>query len=381
MLTDYFHPHVGGGVEKVVLEVCLRLVSSGHEVCVFTLNTAHTTEEEVFQGIKIIRAGAYDLTALIGLQSAISFSAWFKARKLVKDFKPDIIHAHTLFFYTTLMGVFLKKQFHIPLVTTIHLGASDYISGLKGYMIKMAEKIMGRWIMTNSDQITAVSNNVKNHGIKIGMDPTKCTVIPNGVDYTYFHTQRSYSVTPHNVIFIGRLLFNKGPQILIESAKLVVRKIPDAKFFIVGDGPLRNKLEESSRQSSLTKNVIFLGRVDDIRGPMKDSDVYVRPSLLDGMPLGVLESMAAGLPVIATEIAGTPEIITHGKTGHMVKAGDVKGLADAIVYLLSNPGYMSNLAKSGVEFVKSEFDWSNVVRKYENCYSLVLERTHSLTHS
>jgi glycosyltransferase involved in cell wall biosynthesis len=374
MLTDYFHPHVGGCVEKVVLEVCLRLITNGHEVCVLTLNTAHTVEKEVFQGIKIIRADSHDLTELIGLQSSISFSAWFKARKLVKDFKPDIIHAHTLFFYTTLIGVFLKKQFHVPLVTTIHLGAPDYISGLKGHMIKTAEKIMGGWIMNNSDLITAVSNNVKNHGIKIGMEPTKCVVVTNGVDYSYFHMQRTYSTTPHNVIFIGRLLFNKGPQILIESAKLVIKKIPDAKFLIVGDGPLRNKLEESSRQNNLTKNVIFLGRVDDIRGPMKDSDVYVRPSLLDGMPLGVLESMAAGLPVIATEIAGTPEIITHGKTGHLVKAGDVKELADAISYLLSNPSYMLNLAKNGVEFVKSEFDWSNVVRKYEDCYFSILER-------
>lgn len=374
MLTDYFHPRIGGGVEKVVLEVCLRLIDNGHEVHVLTLNTAHANEEEVFQGIKITRADSFDLTELIGLQSCVSFGAWFKARRLVKEFKPDIIHAHTLFFYTTLIGVFLKKQFHIPLITTIHLGSPDYILGFKGHLIKLAEKIMGGWIMRNSDLITTVSNSVKNHGIKIGMDPAKCTIITNGVDYSYFHTQRTYSAIPHSVIFIGRLLFNKGPQILIESAKLVIGKIPNAKFFIVGDGPLRNKLEESTRRNNLTENVTFLGRVDDIRGPMKDSDVYVRPSLIDGMPLGVLESMAAGLPVIATEIAGTPEIITHGKTGHLVKAGDVKELANAIVYLLSNPSYMLNLAKNGVEFVKSEFDWDDVVRKYENCYSAVLER-------
>jgi len=368
ILTDYFYPHVGGGVEKVVLEISLRLKSNGHDVSVFTLNTTNAKNEEFFHGVRILRVSAFDLTRLIGLQSAVSLEAWFKARNMIKDFNPDIIHVHTIFFFTTIIGVLLKKRFQIPLVTTLHLGSIDYLKGLKGFFIKVFEKKIGKWIIENSDLVTAVSNNVKSYGVRLGMDTRKCVVIHNGVDLSYFRAKRSYSSNSHKVVFIGRLIHNKGPDILLDSVKLVVKKIPDVKFLIVGEGPLRKKLEDFTRKNKLSKNVIFLGRVEDVRPAMKECDIYVRPSLLDGMPLGVLESMAAGLPLIATKIAGTPEIITHGKTGILVKPEDARELAEAIFDLLMNSNRMQDLSRNALKFVKSGFSWDIITKKYEKCY-------------
>src|SRR5437899_793426 len=116
MLTDYFYPHIGG-TEKVILDLCQRLVSNGHEVCVFTFNIPKTKKEEIFNNIRIIRTTAYDMTSITGLQHAISFNTWLKLQKIIKDFKPDIIHAHHQFFFTTLIGMLLKKKHHIPTVT------------------------------------------------------------------------------------------------------------------------------------------------------------------------------------------------------------------------------------------------------------------------
>ena len=170
MLTDYFYAHVGG-TEKVILELCQRLVSNGHDVRVFTLNIPKTIEEEIFNNIKIIRVNAQDLTAIIGLQSAISFKAWFKLQKVIEEFKPDIVHAHHQFLFTTLIGMLLKKRYHIPTVTTLHLGSVDFISGIKGMIIKKIESFMGKIINNNSDLVIAGSKNLRENGIKIGVAP------------------------------------------------------------------------------------------------------------------------------------------------------------------------------------------------------------------
>jgi len=158
ILSDYFHPHLGGGVEKMVLELSLKLVNSGYEVCVLTLNTTDSIKKENFHGIQIIRVKAYDLTKITGLQSAISFNIWFEAKKLINDFQPDIIHLHNRFFFTTFIGILLRKKFHLPTIVTLHLGKIDYIHGIKGYFIRKFEKFMIRLINNNSTLVTAVSN-------------------------------------------------------------------------------------------------------------------------------------------------------------------------------------------------------------------------------
>ena len=372
MLTDYFYPHIGG-VEKVVFDLCIQLIRNGHEVCVFTLNIPKTNKNEIYQGIRIIRVDGYDLSGILGLQSAISIKGWFELKKIIQDFKPDIIHAHNLFFLTTLMGMFMKKKFHIPTITTLHLGSLENIYGIKGWLVKKIESTMGKIVNKHSDLVIAGSEQLRKNGIRIGINPSKCVVIPNAVDLGYFKIERKYSSKPHKIIFIGRLISAKGPMILIESAKQVINKIPNTKFFFVGDGPLLNNLEEYSTKNNFSKNISFMGKINDIRTIMKETDIYVRPSLTDGMPYGILEAMATGLPVIATNIAGTPDIISHGKTGYLIKPNDSRELANAIIELLTNPRYLENLAKNGLKLVKSEYGWEKIYQNYQKMYQKILD--------
>jgi len=136
----------------------------------------------------------------------------------------------------------------------------------------------------------------------------------------------------------------------------------------VGDGLLRKKLEEYSKKNHLTKNISFLGKVDDIRPTMRTADLYVRPSLTDGIPYGAMEAMASGLPVIASKIAGTTDLLTHEKTGYLVKPGNINDLANAIINLLSNPDKMEDIAKKGLELVEKKYSWETVYENYENFY-------------
>jgi len=290
---------------------------------------------------------------------------------LINDFKPDVIHLHNRFFFTTLAGLYLKKRIQIPIIVTIHLGDINYITGLKGIIIRKIEKFMIRLINKNSDLTTAVSINVKENAVKLGLERKKCTVISNGVDLAFFKMERQFRENPKKIVYIGRLLGNKGPQTLLQSAVSVIKKIPDAQFLIVGEGPLLAKLEKFCNENNLNSNVKLLGRLEDIRPIMMESDLYVRPSYLDGMPLGVLEAMATGLPVIATNIAGTKELIQHGETGHLVKANNAEELAAAIIELFSNPDYMKKIAINGLNKVSSQFDWDNVAKEYQKCYRLL----------
>ncbi len=372
ILTDYFYPHISGGVEKVVLELSQNLIKLGHEVCVLTLNTTKSKKEENFCGVHIVRVNAYDLTKIIGLQSAISINLWSESKKLINEFHPDVIHLHNRLFFTTLIGIFLRKHFHLPTLVTIHIGNIDYITGIKGYFIRKLEKFMIRLINNNSSFVTAVSKNVRENVITLGIKPDKCTIVPNGVNLPFFNVHRSYVKNPRKIVFVGRLIDNKGPQILVESANILIKKIPDVKFFIVGEGPLRKKLEKYSQKNYLTKNITFLGGLEDIREIMKECDLYVRPSFADGMPLGVLEALASQLPVVASRIDGITEIIQHGKTGHLVTSGNGKELAEAIYELLMNPSYMEKISKNGFELVQSKYDWTHIATEYEKYYKKIV---------
>jgi len=374
MLTDYFFPHISGGVEKVVLELSKNLVNSGYEVCVLTLNTTNSEQDEKIQGIRVVRVKAYDLTKLFGLQSAFSISLFFHAKKLIKEFHPDIIHLHNRFFFTTFIGIFLRKHFQLPTLVTLHTGPIDYIGGIKGYFIKKLEKFMIRLINNNSSLVTAVGKTVKDNAIRLGITSNKCRIISNGVNISHFKVLRSNEKKPLKIIFIGRLISNKGPQILVESAKTIIKKFSDIQFLIVGDGPLRRSLEQYCEKNNLSTYIKFLGQKEDIREILKEGDLYVRPSYADGFPLGVLEAMAAELPVLAAKNSGTMEIIQHGKTGYLVNPGNVEELSQGIYEMLMNPSYMKKVAKNGLQFVKSKYDWANICTEYKKCYEEILSK-------
>jgi glycosyltransferase involved in cell wall biosynthesis len=326
MLSDYFHPHLGG-VEEAVRMVSRRLVDRGHEVHVIALNTDGVADREVLDGIVVHRAPTVELTRWLGLQCALPVGAPPLLLRLAREVEPDLIHTHNLFFSTSLLAVGLKQVVRRPLVTTLQLGAMDRVGGLSRLLVDRYERTAGRLILAASDRVIAVSHAVAEHGRRLGCRPDRIRVVPNGVDLERYRADGAPAAPGprRRIAVVGRLIFNKGPQYLVEAAPKILARHPDVEFVMVGDGPLRESLERTIAKRGLGHAFTFLGLRRDVGAILSTCALLVRPSLTEGLPLAVLEAMACGLPVVATPVGGTAEVVEHGRTGYLVQPGVVDG--------------------------------------------------------
>jgi glycosyltransferase involved in cell wall biosynthesis len=244
----------------------------------------------------------------------------------------------------------------------------------KALAAKIYEHLVGRVLLASSSKVTAVSEAVRRHLLTIGVSCEKITVIPNGVDLEEFEPATSSRFDGKiNIVFVGRLLPNKGLEYLVEAARFVVAKRPEGiKFRIVGDGPHREQLEDLVAERGLMDYFDFLGQVPDVSEVLQAGGIFVRPSLTEGMPLTVLEAMSSQLPIIATRVAGTPELIIHNETGLLVEPANVMQLAETILRLIDSPDLARKLGQNARMFVeqqyKERYSWEIVASSMLSVY-------------
>ncbi|MFC1977020.1 glycosyltransferase family 4 protein [Chloroflexota bacterium] len=368
MLSDYFPPHFGGGVERVAIELCEGLVVRGHTVAVITLQTTPAPAVETNGALTVYRVPALDLTRWLGFQFAVSVSVLSTLPRLIRNFKPDIVHAHNLFFRTTEIAAMSRMIFPIPLVTTLHLGKPVGGGKILNTLIRAYESTIGNFIVRRSDHLVAVSNAVAEHAHRIGGDSASVTVIPNGVNINVFYPAPDRNNIGQKVLFVARLVSNKDPETLIRAATLVMARHPQVQFIVVGDGPLRVRLQGQVNQLGIGHAVQFLGLRDDVPELMRQATLFVRPSTLEGMPLTVLEAMASELPVVATPVGGTPELIKDGVNGFLTPVGDHITLANSIIRLLDAPSLAVRMGQRGRELVEASYTWDAVTEQMERVY-------------
>ncbi|MEA3503465.1 MAG: glycosyltransferase family 4 protein [Actinomycetota bacterium] len=362
--TDYFAPHRGGGVEVVVEEVAHRYVVAGHDVRILTMETAGGPPRENMNGFEVVRFPSISLTKLVGLQLTISPSFRWNIAKELADFAPDVVNVHNLFFTTTLLAAPVARKAGIPVITTLHLGEVTMISGWKGRAAAAYERAVGKRVLRRSDHLIAVSEAVAAHAQSLGACDIPIDVIPNGVDLTAYHPaatpqDRSGAVVG---IFVGRLLPNKGPQYLLKALQGLPTDL-DYLIRIAGDGPMQDELERTVADRGLGDRVEFLGLRSDIPDLMRDADFFVRPSTLEGMPLTVLEAMASGIPVIATNVAGTGEAVVDGETGILIEPGDIKALSGALENMIRNEPTRLEMGAAGRRRAEESFSWDRVAER------------------
>jgi glycosyltransferase involved in cell wall biosynthesis len=185
-------------------------------------------------------------------------------------------------------------------------------------------------------------------------------VIANGVDTHQFQPGERRADGTFRIACVGRLIFNKGPQFLIEAAPQILRAHPKAEFVLVGDGPLRASLEERARRLNIGHRVNFLGTRSDVAAILQGCDVLVRPSLLEGMPLAVLEAMACGLPVVATPVSGTAELVRGGENGLLVRPAQPDDLAAAVLRLAEDESLREAQGRRGRWLAEHRYSWDAV---------------------
>ena len=296
-------------------------------------------------------------------------------RIILKD-HPDIIHAHWII-PQGLIALFMKKLFNIPYVVTSHGGDIFALQGKLLNSIKLS-------ILNNAKTITVVSFAIKNNVINLNHKlESKIKVIPMGVDSKLFNPNK-YSKSLKNkynpngpiLLFVGRLAEKKGVEYLIKAMPLIIKKDLKVKLLIVGSGTLENKLKELANRLNLNKNIIFIGPLPNSELPKyyATADIFIGPSIkikngdTEGLPVTFLEASASGCVPIGTNAGGIAEIIKHGESGIILKQKNHLQIAVSVTKLLEDNKLRLNFSKNARIFVKDNFDWSIISKKYNNIY-------------
>jgi glycosyltransferase involved in cell wall biosynthesis len=201
----------------------------------------------------------------------------------------------------------------------------------------------------------------------------KVAVVPNGLDSSLF-TPRAARPRLRTITVVANLRAEKGHDVLIDAAPDVLRRFPDARFEIVGDGPQRAALVDRARARGVDAAFTFRGHCDDVPGCLREADVFVLPSRSEAFPNALVEAMAAGLPVVASAAGGIRELVDHDRTGILVPAGDPAALAAAICRLVSEPDTAARYGAAARDEALARFDFDRMVAAFEDVYLSVLSR-------
>jgi L-malate glycosyltransferase len=206
-----------------------------------------------------------------------------------------------------------------------------------------------------------------------GVSARRISVVPNGLELSRF-APRTWRSKLRRVAMVANLRPEKGHSTLIDAAAIVLRRFPDARFDIVGDGPERARLQGAVISRGLSSAVSFLGHVEDVPLRLAAADVFVLPSESEAFPNAVLEAMGATLPVVATPVGGILEVVEHQRTGLLVPPRDPLALADAICRLFTAPAEARALASAGRALVESRYSFDRMVASIEQLYERELTR-------
>jgi glycosyltransferase involved in cell wall biosynthesis len=206
-----------------------------------------------------------------------------------------------------------------------------------------------------------------------GVADTKIRTIPNGVDVSAY-TPVGRRERLRRIITVANLRPEKGYDTLIVAAALIVRHRPDVEFAVVGDGPLRGSLIDEVAARGLSSHFRFLGQRNDVPALLATSDVFVLASRSEACPNGVLEAMAAGLPIVATRVGGIPELIDAGRTGMLVDADDAGALATSVIDLMDRPDFAHHLGRAARERAERRFSLDQMIGSFERLYLSELEK-------
>jgi len=226
----------------------------------------------------------------------------------------------------------------------------------------------------SASKVLAVSKKEKELLIKRGVNKKKITVVYNGIDLTPYlqsvniENKKNKLEIDKNATIIGtvaRLTPVKGIHFFIQSIPKILSQQPSSIFLIVGDGYIRKELEDFAVKIGIKESIIFTGYRKDIPSLLKIFDIFVMPSLKEGLPYAVIEAMAASKPVVATNVAGNNELVVNGKTGILCASKNPDALSEAIISLLNDKDKIINMGKKGFNLIKKNYSITNIIKQLE----------------
>jgi glycosyltransferase involved in cell wall biosynthesis len=291
--------------------------------------------------------------------------------KVFRQYKPHIVH---FYFKISFLGRIAAKLAGIPIIicNEVDMDWEEYGLGL-AVTAKFKRKLDFL-----ADKVIACSQAVKDYWDQ-GGNSRNFTVINLPIDIDKF--KDNYNPSPKIGFkndsgpvlgMVSRIFPGKGHEYIIKAMPQVLNQFPTARLRIVGIGPLLAEMQELASSLNLMDSIEFTGFVEDLAAELAKLDLFILPSLSEGFPLSVLEAMAAGLPVAATPVGGTPEIIEHGKTGLLFGTKDSAAISDAVISLLSDYEKALAMGKQGYEKAMREYSPATYSKKLDALYQKLL---------
>ncbi len=311
-------------------------------------------------------------------------------QKCMREDSVDLIHTHG--YKADLYGYLAARSTAKPLVATCH----NWIGGTAALEIYNR---LDRFVLKRFNAIAAVSETVANRLRIFGISQTKIKTISNGLHVEEFEgCPRAVPPLCHDGVchdgvcqdgsredgskkvigMVARLDLQKGFEYLLRAVRDLLKMFPGIVLVIVGEGPDRKAIESMVQEYSLGSNVVLAGRRNDMPGVYAAMDIFVLPSLNEGLPMTLLEAMASSRPVVATRVGAIPSVIADGENGFLVGPRDAAGLKNAISRLLANPDLGQRLGARAHDWVNRHYTADAMAQKYRQLYEEVLEGQKNL---
>ena len=387
MLTWEYPPRVVGGISKVVYDLSHKMVKEGNEVTVVTYKDGDNVKYyENDKGVEVYRVDNYMIRPnnFIDWIMQLNFNMITKANEIInKNGKFDVIHAHD--WLVAYSAKSIKESYNIPLISTIHATESGRNSGIHDETQRYIND--SEWMLTyESSEVIVNSNYMKNEVQRLfGLPYDKINVIPNGVNLQLFSNvnvdydfRRQYAMDNEKIIlYVGRLVYEKGIQNLIAAMPKILDRYHDSKLIICGRGGMIDDLREQVKYLGIDNKVYFAGYCDSkkMQKMYKCADVAVFPSTYEPFGIVAIESMLSGTPTIVSDVGGLNEIVEHGVTGMKSYAGNANSIADSVLALLFDPKLCANISQNAIKKVKENYNWAKITDNTYYVYQLAIGKT------
>jgi len=360
------------GPESLILSVAKKINKVLFDPLVITFGLPKTpSQPTLYQIAKSINLKAVDLPS----KSKYNPSIIAKVLSLIKEYDINIIHTHD--FKSNLIGLITALLYKKPLITTIHGRLST------PFRVRIYESI-DSLLIRFFDKVVVGSNDLKEKLIKKWkISPQKIELIHNSVDILRFNLpldsdriKAEFKIKEDEIIVttIGQLKKEKGVEYLLAAVPKVIEKFKEVRFLICGEGEYKEELIKLAEKLNITKNVIFTGYYDDLSQVLGVSDLFITPSLMESLPIVILEAMCAGLPIIGTKVGDIPFCI-NSKNGLLIKPKSSEEISKALIKLLTNKEKLKEMGKESRNLVKEKFSDEVMVKKIEGIYlSLINSR-------
>ncbi len=360
-VTTHFN---AGGISRYILTLSEALASKGVEVAV--ASSGGGLEESLAKCRIPYRHLHMNTKFEFGPKALMS---GFNIARMIRNEKIDILHAHTR--VSQVAASVASVITGVPYVTTCH-----------GFFKKRARGILDTWGL----KVIAISDAVGKHlRDDLGVDASRISLIYSGIDAAAFSRRysrdevaaikKSVGLRPGPVVgTIGRLSLVKGQKFIVAAMKDIVAEMPDAQCLIIGDGPEKLSLKALAGSLGLGSSIKFIESCVDTRKYLALMDLFIFPSIKEGLGIALLEALASGRACIASKIGGIEDIITDGLNGLFVDVGDTSGIAGAAIRLLRDDALRKNLGDEGALLVRDKFASGSMADKVFGLYKEIIKR-------